>query len=141
MLGAMYCGTDTPAWERRAVGWYRKSAFLGDPLSLIRLGMCRIKGFDTTEDEKESSRYFSEALPGLRYADADGDVLAQGQYSYGYGNGYGASKDEKDAVNRYATVAEQGYAVAQGFLGFCYDHGHRVSRIREQPVDRNFNAA
>ena len=93
-----------------------------------------VDGYDiSAEDEDEifekaselySARKYSETISCLENLANKGKARAQ----LGVGGSYYAMGDYKKAVEWFRKAAEQGYDVAQFYLGICYENGHGVSQ-------------
>jgi TPR repeat protein len=126
---------DSPATEREAFDWYRKSAGQGDPCGMVNLGWCYQVGAGTARSPAEASECLKKALPALRAAAESGDSLAQNNLGCCYEEGLGVAKDYRQAVEWFRKAAEQGHATAQNNLGYCYEHGLGVAKDEKQAVE------
>ena len=78
---------------------------------------CMVKGWERRTDMPGAARLLGELVATTASPDAQhllGDC---------YFNGWGVQKDEAEAVRLWALAAEQGHALAQYALGWCYRYG------------------
>ena len=83
----------------------------------VAQAFCMVKGWGRREDEPGAARLLGELVATTASPDA--------QHLLGecYFVGWGVQQDEAEAVRLYALAAEQGHALAQYGLGWCYDNG------------------
>ena len=125
----------------KAIDWYNKAAEQGDANALDHLGCCYADGVGIEKDFDKAMELFTQATEtegvfegvfGIAncYLDAvKGDADAQCDLGERYydGDEY-VRKNLTKAVKWYTKAAEQGHAVAQCYLGFCYADGVGIEK-------------
>lgn len=154
-----YYGSEIPqdGTEPLAVKWYMWSAWLGNPIAQLNLGIMYLNGGAVEQDETRAFKWFRRAalqsydsgqyMLGIMYYEGRGtreDYFeaakwfrkaayqghAEAQLKYGFMNdqGHGMDEDNIEAAKWYWFSAEQGNSTAQNNLGILFDNGEGVSR-------------
>ena len=85
----------------------------------VAQAFCMVKGWERGRDKPGAVRLLGELVATTASPDA--------QHLLGvcYDEGWGVQKNEAEAVRLWALAAEQGHALAQYELGYCYFYGKR----------------
>ncbi len=95
---------------------YKKAAEAGDDESQCSLGFCYFDGRGTTQDLKESVRWWTaSAKAGYPHSCCDLGVC----YLYGFG----IAKDENNAVYWFREASISNYSPGSSYLGKCHFYG------------------
>ena len=112
--------------HKKAVGWFRVSAELGEPAAQYMLGMRFQKGEGVEQDMAEAVKWYRRAAEeSERHA---AFPAAQASLGECYRKGDGVGQDYAEAVKWYRLAAENGLARAQNSLGKCYEDGTGVEQ-------------
>ena len=89
-----------------AVTLYKHAAEQGSAWSQFRLGRCYAYGDGVTKDYNQAEQWYRKA----------------------------AEQGHNQAIQGYTKAAEQGDAMAQNYLGYCYQMGYGVTQDKDQAV-------
>lgn len=96
------------------------------PVAFVYLGFMYAQGYGVEKDLTKSTSYYqqAQAYESWFIEEAEKDSaeaqLALGRY---YHIAAGDKRDVKKAVSCYLRAADQGHALAQRFMGLCYENG------------------
>ncbi len=125
--------------HKKAVGWFRVSAELGEPAAQYMLGMRFQKGEGVEQDMAKAVKWFRLAAEeSERHA---AFPAAQASLGECYRKGEGVGQDYAEAVKWYRLAAENGLARAQNSLGKCYEDGTGVEQDYTEAAKWYYKAA
>ena len=129
MVGMLYGhGAGVPLNMVESLKWYRKSAALGDNVSMLLIGTVYIGGINgVPKDEVEGVKW-------LRMASEHGNDTAMSLLGLCYEQGDAVPMDGKEAVKWFRKAADLGNDDAQTYLGHSYGRGFGVLRDDEESV-------
>lgn len=116
MLGMIYGYDDALFDYEQAVFFFEKSAELGQPVALVKLGTMHLNGTRATPPNREEAfEYF------LRAAQAD-DELGWKWLTHCHYRGYGSRQNQKKALQFYRETAKAGKRDGRYMLGMLYGY-------------------
>jgi len=125
VAGMFYDGDKIKKNEDAAIRIMRKAAKHGEALAQFKLGMYLRKKHRTTEDKKESEKWFGAALKQYK-ANSDSSLYSASQVAFMYKSGLGVKQDFKESARRYKKLVKKGYPWAHYHLALQYIEGDGV---------------
>jgi len=111
-------------------------------LCLYMLALCYAEGHGVQKDPEQSKKLYELAFPAVEAAAERGEVFAQCALANYYYFALGKCKEDfMRAVEWYKKSADNGYAAAQYYLGYCYFKGRGVEQNREKAAELYQKAA
>ncbi len=119
---------------RQALPYLEKSIQCDYPPAYLYLGRMYEQGFGVVKDEAASKRYFQTAGSHMAWFKRQTETGSPESQFY-LGRFYeSVEKDDKQAVVYYQKAADQGSALAQNSLGWCYEYGIGVIKDEKLAV-------
>ena len=127
-LGNYYRDKEDKQEQAKAVGYFERSAGLGNVYAMNFLAYLYAVGVGVAKDEAKAMEWYRKAAE-------QGNASAQVNLGKMYLSGAGIAKNEAKAAEWYFKSAEQGFSIAQYLLGLMYQTGTGISKDETQAVE------